>query len=314
MSVPHVQHGQYHINPYLTGVDIIGAKPAGTTMSLEDARKLVEASLDTLNSQDGIHIEELTDQLLNIAGVLDEPWCPDPLPPDATALLTKVAASAQSGDEALVGAAQMIDYEMIGVPQMIDYEMIGAPQMIDYEMIGAAVDVEALAQRFDTLPKTNRTVWSMWVEHGHGMDLAKRIAASAQNILNQSIVPTTEFAFHDSVQAFAKRAQALSDKVTAQPLNDSPSPIWGDVKAYFVDGGRLANTLDGVLDQSVKWTDVKQTVTEAAKGAAHTVTVTTGLLVGGAVVLGLGIVYGLYKAIASPTGATLAGAYLGARR
>lgn len=301
MSIPHFQHGQYHINPYLTGVDIIGAKPAGP-MSLEDARALVEATLDKLYGQDGIHIEELLDQLYNIAGVLDEPWCPDPLPPDAAALLQKVAASAQAGDdETLVGAAQMIDYEMIGT------------QMIDYEMIGAAVDVEALAQRFDTLPKTNRSVWTLWVEYGHGLDLAKRIAASAQNILNQAIVPTTEFAFHDAVQAFAKRAQALSDKVTKQPLNDEPSPIWGDVKSYFIDGGRLANQLDGVLDQSVKWTDVKKGVTEAAKGAAHTVNVTTGLLVGGAVVLGLGIVYGLYKMIASPTGATLAGAYLGRR-
>jgi hypothetical protein len=184
-------------------------------------------------------------------------------------------------------------------------------------LIGADVDVDALIERFDSLDPTNRTVWSLWVDNGHGAALDQRVSGDAQKMLNEAIIPTTEFSFHDAVMAFHKRYMALSDKVTAQPLDDNKSPIWADVKAYFVDGSKFANLLEGTADQTLKWSDVKAAAHEAAQGAgkvidtaASTAKWTMGLLIGGAVVLGAGALYAVYKIASGPTGKAVASRYL----
>ncbi len=188
-------------------------------------------------------------------------------------------------------------------------------------LLGADVDVAALIERFDSLPSTNRTVWSLWVDNGHGSALASRVTADAQKLLSDAIIPTTEFAFHDAVTAFDNRYKALSDKVTAQPLDDSQSPIWADVKAYFVDGSKFANLLEGTANQTLKWSDVKDAATAAAKGVGgalgsvgSAVKWTTYGIVGGAVLLGVGALYVIYKIVSGPTGGAIIGGYLGGRR
>lgn len=181
--------------------------------------------------------------------------------------------------------------------------------------IGADIDVSAVSARFDSLDPTNRTVWSLWVENGHGVSLDARVTADAQKLLNEAIIPTTEFSFHNTVLAFHDRYMKLSDKVTSQPLDDNKSPIWADVKAYFVDGSRLATLLEGTANQTMKWSDVKAAAREAAQGAgkaidtaASTVKWTTGLLIGGAVLLGVSVLYAIYKLASGPTGAAVGGA------
>lgn len=188
-------------------------------------------------------------------------------------------------------------------------------------LLGADVDVDALVERFDTLDPTNRTVWSLWVENGHGASLDQRCATAAQKLLNDAIVPTGEISLHSAVMAFHSRYMKLSDKVMAQPLDDNPSPIWDEVKSYFVDGAKLANLLDGTAAQTMKWSDVKDAAQSAAQGAgkalssaASTAKWTAWLLIGGAVVLGGGALYAIYKLVASPTGGAIVGGYLGGRR
>lgn len=201
---------------------------------------------------------------------------------------------------------------------MLGLDIIGA--RTKQTLLGADVDVDALVERFDSLDPTNRTVWSLWVENGHGSALDARVASAAQKLLNEAIVPTAELSLHDAVLLFHKRYMALSDKVTAQHLDDNPSPVWADVKSYFVDGSRLANLLDSTGEQTVKWSDVKAAAHEAASGAgkaldsaASTIKWTTGLIIGGAVVLGAGVLYALYKVASGPTGSAVATRYLGGR-
>lgn len=185
-----------------------------------------------------------------------------------------------------------------------------------------AVDVRGLAARFDTLPPTNNNARSLWAQHG--LALAQRVTTDAQTALNAAIVPAGEFGLHDAVVAFGKRATALSDKVLALPPDDNPCPIWSELKSYFVDGGNLANQLEGVASGALKWSDVKEGARAAASGiasaahsAASTAKWTSGLLIGGTVLLGAGVLYTLYKVIASDTGKAVATtatrAYLGGR-
>lgn len=188
-------------------------------------------------------------------------------------------------------------------------------------LIGADVDVDALVARFDSLDQTNRTVWSLWVDNGHGAALDERIASAAQKLLNEAIIPTAELSLHSSVMAFHDRFMKLSDKITATPIDDAKSPVWAEVKAYFVDGAKLANLLDGTAAQTVKWSDVKDAAKQAAQGAGHaldsaatTVKWTTYGIVGGAVLLGGGLLYAIYKIATGPTGGAIVGGYLGGRR
>ena len=180
------------------------------------------------------------------------------------------------------------------------------------------IDVAGLKQRLDSLPHTNNEVWDLWVTSGHGAGLAERVASDAQKLLNQALIPTTEFSFHDEVMNFAKtRFDALDNKVTAQPTDDNPSPIWDDVANYLIDGSNLANLLEGTLNQTVKWTDVKQAAQQAAKGAGNVLTKAAWVsyaLVGGAVLLGVGALYAIFKIASGPTGGAIIGGYLGGRR
>jgi hypothetical protein len=179
------------------------------------------------------------------------------------------------------------------------------------------IDVQGLIARFDELPSTNREVWAIWVESGHGAGLDMRIAGDAQKMLNEALVPTAEFSFHSTVLAFHQRFLALDAKVTKQPYNDEKSPYWDEVKNYIVDGSKLANLLEDTAKQTVKWTDVKDAAAKAAQGAGKaldTAKWTSYALIGGAVVLGLGALYAVYKLASSPTGAAFAGGYLGGRR
>ena len=184
------------------------------------------------------------------------------------------------------------------------------------------IDVDGLKQRLDSLPHTNNEVWDLWVTSGHGAGLAERVASDAQKLLNQALIPTTEFSFHDQVMNFAKtRFDALDSKVTAQPMDDNPSPVWDDVASYLIDGSNLANMLEGTLNQTVKWTDVKAAAAQATQGAgtaltnvAKTAKWVTYSLIGGAVVLGVGALYAIYKIASGPTGGAIIGGYLGGRR
>jgi hypothetical protein len=175
------------------------------------------------------------------------------------------------------------------------------------------IDVEAVKQRFDELDPTNNNVKSMWLDNGHGLALAQRLDSDAQKILNTAVLPTNEFQFHDAILAFGKRAMALSDKVSALPRDDNKSPLWEEVRSYFIDGSNLANQVEGVADGSLKWSDVKDSVVSMAhgieQGGARVGTAiqwSTYAIVGGAVVLGGGILYALYKAITSDTGKAVA--------
>jgi len=184
-------------------------------------------------------------------------------------------------------------------------------------LLGADVDIDALVERFDSLDPTNRTVWSLWVDNGHGAALDQRCAAAAQKMLNEAIVPTAELSLHSSVMAFHDRFMKLSDKVTAQPMDDNKSPIWAEVKNYFVDGAKLANLLDSTGAQTVKWSDVKDAAKKAAQGAGNaldTAKWVTYSLIGGAVLLGGGALYAIYKIASGPTGGAIVGGYLGGRR
>lgn len=184
-------------------------------------------------------------------------------------------------------------------------------------LVGADVDVDALVARFDTLDQTNRTVWSLWVDNGHGAALDQRIASAAQKLLNEAIIPTAELSLHSSVMAFHDRFMKLSDKITATPIDDAKSPVWSEVKAYFVDGAKLANLLDGTAAQTVKWSDVKDAAKQAAQGAGQaldTAKYVTYGLIGGAVLLGVGALYAIYKIATGPTGGAIVGGYLGGRR
>jgi hypothetical protein len=184
-------------------------------------------------------------------------------------------------------------------------------------LLGADVDIDALVERFDSLAPTNRTMWSLWVENGHGAALDQRCATAAQKMLNEAIIPTAELSLHSSVMAFHDRFMKLSDKVTSQPLDDNQSPVWAEVKNYFVDGAKLASLLEGTAAQTVKWSDVKDAAKQAAHGAGDVLDTAkwiTYSLIGGAVLLGGGALYAIYKIASGPTGGAVVSRYLGGHR
>jgi hypothetical protein len=165
------------------------------------------------------------------------------------------------------------------------------------------VDVDGLIQRFAELAHDNDTARRIWA--GHGYDLAARAAKAAQDIIAKAVLPTNEFAWHDQVMAYAARANVLGPKISALPLDSNPCPYWDELESYVVDGSRLVNALDGVLDGSVKWEDVKSAAASAAagvKGAVDTAQSaakwTLALAIGGVALIG----FGLYKIASGPTG------------
>jgi len=174
------------------------------------------------------------------------------------------------------------------------------------------VDVEGLEQRFTEIAHTNDMARHIWVDKGR--TLQQRVVKDAQDLLAKAIVPMNEFAWHDQVMAFATRGNALGDKLNALPLDDNECPYWDELTSYLVDGSRLANSLEGVIDGSLKWADVKEGVVSFASGvkgaadsAASAVRWTTGLIVGGAVLLGGGLIYGAYKVLSGPAGQAAVG-------
>ena len=200
---------------------------------------------------------------------------------------------------------------------MLGIDIIGA--RTKQTLIGAeAIDIAALKDRFASLPPTNRTVWDLWVTGGHGAGLAERVTQDAQKLLNEAIIPTAEFGFHDQVMTFSKkRFDALDDKVTKQPMDDNPSPYWGEVQSYVIDGSNLVNLLEGTAAQTMKWSDVKDAAKQAATGAGNVLDTAkwiTYSLIGGAVLLGVGALYAIYKIASGPTGGAVVGGYLGGRR
>lgn len=190
-------------------------------------------------------------------------------------------------------------------------------------MLGA-IDVDGLTARLDNMPdKTNRTVWELWSQpepgfpYGHGMALSVRADQAAQNILNSAVLPTNEFAVHDAVITFAKRASELDIKISKLPYDDAPSPLWADVRAYFIDGSQLVNKVEGVADKSVKWGDVKDDIAklatgaaDAAKGIQSTVKWTYWITIGAAVGLIGALGFGAYKFLSGPYAPKLAQRYL----
>jgi hypothetical protein len=176
-----------------------------------------------------------------------------------------------------------------------------------------AIDVGALVARLDDLPHTNRQVWLLWSEpepgfpNGHGLALADRANTASRSILAKAVFPTNEFPVHDAVIAFGTRAMALADKIIKTPLDDAPSPLWDEVHAYFVDGSNLVNAVEGVANDSVKWSDVKDVVKQSAANVTTTVKWTYWITIG-AVVAAVGLV-GLiaWKLISSGTVAHVGG-------
>lgn len=203
------------------------------------------------------------------------------------------------------------------ITQQQAYPQPSAP-VLGVDATPTPIDVAGLKARLDSLPHTNREVWDLWVTAGHGAGLAQRVAGDAQKLLDEAIIPTAEFNFHDQVMLFSKtRFEALDDKVTKQPMDDNPSPVWSDVASYLVDGSNLANLLEGVSTQTMKWTDVKDAANQAAKGAGNaldTAKWVTYSLIGGAVLLGVGALYAIFKIATSQTGGAIIGGYLGTRR
>lgn len=170
-------------------------------------------------------------------------------------------------------------------------------------VLGASIDVEGLVDRLAELDHDNDTARHIWALHGY--DLAARATQVAQNIIAKAIVPTNEFPLHDQVMAFAARANALGPKINVLPLDNNPCPYWSELESYVLDGSRLVNSLEGTLDGSVKWSDVKDVASNAAKGVKDAVDTantaakwTIALAVGGVALIG----YGLYKIAAGPTG------------
>lgn len=197
--------------------------------------------------------------------------------------------------------------------EYLDPEMLGSYlHGVDIVVGGAdivvgGVDVQGLIQRFGQIAHTNDTARRIWTEHG--FPLAQRVTKAAQDLLNKAVVPLNEFTFHDAVVAFAKRADVVGSKISPLPLDDQPCPYWDELEKYVLDGAYLVNALEGTLDGSVKWTDVKESAVSFATGVANaanridsTFRWTTGLLVGGSVLLGSAVIYGLYKLLSGPTG------------
>lgn len=187
-------------------------------------------------------------------------------------------------------------------------------------VLGEAIDVDGLIERFDSLEHTNAMLKTLWLNHG--IALAQRATAAAQDILNRAIVPTGEFASHSAVIAMGEHAKVLGDKIVALPNDEAPvaGAVWDETRNYFVEGSRLVNQLEGVASGALKWSDVKEsvqhlsdTVKQAADDAKKSAQWTSTLLIGGAVILGGGILYALYKVIVSDTGKAVATSYLGRR-
>lgn len=190
-------------------------------------------------------------------------------------------------------------------PEMLGSYLHGC-DVLGEDVVGA-VDVGGLVKRFDELPHDNITAHQIWRLHGY--PLAQSVGKAAQDLLNKAILPTNEFAFHDQVIAFAKRADAVTAKIDTTPYDEKPSPYWDDVRGFILDGASLVNTLEGVAAGSLKWGDVKAAVAaaahglgDAAKHAESTFKWTTGLLVGGAVLLGGALILGAYKVLSGPAG------------
>lgn len=194
----------------------------------------------------------------------------------------------------------MRDAYIIGLDalSLTDYDLITPA-----EVVLGAVDVDGLMQRFTEIPHDNYTARHIWVLHGY--DLAGRATQAAHDIIAKAMLPTNEFPLHDQVMTFAARANTLGPKISALPLDSNPCPYWNELEQYVVDGSRLVNALEGTLDSSVKWDDVKQAASSAAQGvkgaidtANTTVKWTIALAIGGVALIG----YGLYKIAAGPTG------------
>jgi hypothetical protein len=170
------------------------------------------------------------------------------------------------------------------------------------EVFGA-VDVDGLIDRLAELPHDNDTARRIWAAHGY--DLAARATQDAQDIIAKAVLPTNEFPLHDQVMAFAARANALGPKISALPLDSNPCPYWSELESYVIDGSKLVNALEGTLDGSVKWDDVKAAASAAAKSVKGTVddVNTAAKWTIALAVAGVGLIgYGLYKIASGPTG------------
>jgi hypothetical protein len=77
------------------------------------------------------------------------------------------------------------------------------------------------------------------------------------------------------------------------------------LESYVIDGSKLVNALEGTLDGSVKWDDVKAAASAAAKSVKGTVddVNTAAKWTIALAVAGVGLIgYGLYKIASGPTG------------
>lgn len=182
------------------------------------------------------------------------------------------------------------------------------------DVVLGLVDVDGLVQRFAELDHDNDTARRIWAQNGY--PLAVRATKAAQDILNKALLPTNEFAWHDQVLAYAARANTLGPKISALPLDTNPCPYWDELEQYILDGSRLVNVLEGVLDGSVKWEDVKAAAASAAHSVSSAVDTaqTTAKWTIGLAVAGVGLIlFGVYKLASGPTGQVAARTLLGGR-
>lgn len=190
-----------------------------------------------------------------------------------------------------IGAKQLQMNNLRTVPLSVARELLkGGQQAIDR--------AKSLATDFD-LPGGTARDNVFWKLQWHDDNLAKQAGS------NSTLYPSGDDLKKWVMEAFIE-ANAAEEGAKQQAL--AFGQIWTDMWTNVTDA--LAALPQAVAQVAVA---TAQTLKEAASGVKSTVIWTEAIVIGGAVLLGGGILYALYKVLVSDTGKAVATSYLGRR-
>lgn len=315
-------------NAYLAGVDVLGAQHT-EALSIADAKKLIEQAQEQIFesqvSDAGKEGAELFRQLENMEVTLNQKWCPDPLPADATAILKRTLASVHAlatdlgprQDEDVVGERWGTGEPEFGVDDDLDF---GTDEIVGTDELVGAFDIGAAQLKMNALKPVTVGAAKALI-HGGQQVMAVANQTAKQPFYKADLPGQTR---RDEVTGHLKwHADALSkisdDKAIYSSGDDAKKwAMFAFIEANAVEEG--AAYLSEAW--SAMWTEigenlakVPQTILKAAASLpGKAFEVATGwpswtLYVGSALLLGA-VGYGTYQILKGPAGGAVVGRLL----